>query len=314
MAQVTEFPATSLKALVTNLIDYAGIFPPAKLPLAEAFPKYLEYRKGKYSWMLSRFIIPAALLPELSKTLTNVTLEDVPIHLSIIARGGESDLKDDVSSLTEFAKKNEGRFTADVFEIKLPDTDNIFDFMVSSCNRIKDTFKHEIKCFFETGTTLKSIEVTAEALRKYNDDESNNPAGLKLRTGGEQPETFPSPELTARFIKTCKDYKLFFKCTAGLHHPYRHYNEGVKAHMHGFINVFGAAAMLDYHNIDEDTVLAMINDENAVSFNFRDEELEWNGLTIPTGKITLARKEFCISYGSCSFYEPVEDLQKLNLL
>jgi hypothetical protein len=315
MTQVTEFPAMSLKALVTNLIDYAGIFPPAKLPLREAFPKYLEYRNGKYNWMLSRFIIPAALLPELGKLLDDIVIEDTEkIPLSIIVRGKEDDLKDDLDALTRFNSKYGGRFTADVFEIKLPDTDNVFSFMAAVNKSITGSLEYEARFFFEGGTSLKGIEAAAEALRKYNDEDGHTPAGFKLRTGGEVSSAYPSPETAARVLKACKDFKLPFKATAGLHHPYRHYNEGAKAHMHGFINLFGAAAMLDYHNIDEDKVLAMVNDENAGNFNFRDEELEWNGLTIPTGKITLARKEFCISYGSCSFYEPVEDLQRLNLL
>lgn len=46
------------RALLTGLIDYAGMFPPAQLPLEEAVANYERYRAGEYAWMLGRFVAP----------------------------------------------------------------------------------------------------------------------------------------------------------------------------------------------------------------------------------------------------------------
>ena len=62
-----------LYALLHNIIDYAGLFPPANLPLDEAIHNFIRYREAPEHWMLSRFIIPAVKLDELSQILPKLT-------------------------------------------------------------------------------------------------------------------------------------------------------------------------------------------------------------------------------------------------
>src|SRR5579863_9372630 len=50
----------SLRALLAGSIDYAGMFPPAGLTLTEAIDRYRQYRGSQASWMLGRFVVPAA--------------------------------------------------------------------------------------------------------------------------------------------------------------------------------------------------------------------------------------------------------------
>src|ERR1051325_8992424 len=57
---------TSVRALLSQIIDYAGLFPPAKLPLDAALTGYLRDRKeSPQRWMLGRFVCPASVLAEL---------------------------------------------------------------------------------------------------------------------------------------------------------------------------------------------------------------------------------------------------------
>src|ERR1019366_6279129 len=56
--------AGSLRALVSNLIDYAGFYPPAALPLERVAEKYEAYRTSPERWMLNRVVLPAAKLAE----------------------------------------------------------------------------------------------------------------------------------------------------------------------------------------------------------------------------------------------------------
>ena len=54
----------SLRALLAHLIDYAGLYPPAALPLPEVLENYETYLALPESWMLNRLVLPAAKLPE----------------------------------------------------------------------------------------------------------------------------------------------------------------------------------------------------------------------------------------------------------
>ena len=55
----------SLRALLTGVLDYAGLFPPAKLPLHQALAHYANYRQSSDRWMLGHFVLQAARLGEL---------------------------------------------------------------------------------------------------------------------------------------------------------------------------------------------------------------------------------------------------------
>jgi len=50
----------SVRALLTEIIDYAGLFPPSQLSMAEAVINYATYRNSNYNWMLGKFVVPAA--------------------------------------------------------------------------------------------------------------------------------------------------------------------------------------------------------------------------------------------------------------
>jgi hypothetical protein len=49
------------RALLTALFDHAPMFPPAKLPLAEALAEDDRARGSEHAWMLGRFVVPAGV-------------------------------------------------------------------------------------------------------------------------------------------------------------------------------------------------------------------------------------------------------------
>ncbi len=55
----------SLRALLANLIDYAGLYPPAGLALPAVLENYETYLTSLESWMLNRLVLPAGALPEI---------------------------------------------------------------------------------------------------------------------------------------------------------------------------------------------------------------------------------------------------------
>jgi hypothetical protein len=83
--------------------------------------------------------------------------------------------------------------------------------------------------------------------------------------------------------------------------------------MHGFLNVLGAAVLSAEHQWDTDQTAIMLEDENAKSFLFTDDGFSWREWRIDTERLEY-RRRFIISFGSCSFDEPGDDLRALNLL
>ena len=55
----------SLRALIANLIDYAGLYPPAALPISEVASNYRHYLHSSESWILNRLVLPSAKLRDL---------------------------------------------------------------------------------------------------------------------------------------------------------------------------------------------------------------------------------------------------------
>jgi hypothetical protein len=83
--------------------------------------------------------------------------------------------------------------------------------------------------------------------------------------------------------------------------------------MHGFVNVFVAAAFAWLGN-PPFMLVEILEETDPQSFDFRDEELRWRGRGVGTSQIKAARLEFAHSFGSCSFEEPVAGLRELGLL
>src|SRR5579875_1274910 len=116
----------SLRALLTELIDYAGLFPPARLPLDQAIRNYARYRQGNDAWMLGRFIVPASRLEDLEPYHEELFGVDPPFAFSVLGRGGGSltefltNLRDDLRDVAAFRKRHGGRVRVDVLEMRLP--------------------------------------------------------------------------------------------------------------------------------------------------------------------------------------------------
>lgn len=86
---VTTAPA--LKVLVEDLIDYAGLFPPAKLPMDNAVENYEKYARGENAWMLRWFVVLAENLYSVPKSLDGklsiISKEDEPRAATIESKG-----------------------------------------------------------------------------------------------------------------------------------------------------------------------------------------------------------------------------------
>ncbi len=123
-------------------------------------------------------------------------------------------------------------------------------------------------------------------------------------------------EALADFITGCAERRLAFKATAGLHHPVRSmqpltYQDGAtRAVMHGFVNVMMAAGLAWR---GERKLVAVLAETDPQAFRF-DDRAHWRDQSIDAAEIEDARQNFVHSFGSCSFEEPVHDLERLSWL
>lgn len=299
--------AASLRAFMSGIIDYAGLYPPASLPLEQAWANYVAYQQDPHTWMLSRFVIPAKRLAEL-----DIRLGGGPYGFTALGRGGANadellaNLQLDLADIRAFREKFAGQVTVDMFEMAIPaSAPEVTDACLDALNT------NGLTAFLEAAPGegwQNRAEGLIHALR------GRKQAGFKLRTGGVTPEAFPSPAQVAWALTAARDASVAIKCTAGLHHPIRHFNASVQAKMHGFLNVFGAGLLAVTNHLPESTLQTILEDEDPQHFVFDQRGFTWNKqFTVSSEEIRQARGQV-VSFGSCSFDEPKEDLQGLALL
>lgn len=322
---------TGLRVLLEDIIDYAGMFPPASLSLDEAIKNFAQYRTSQAAWLLGRFVVPASSLSELDAHAA-LFESDSPIRFSVLAGCGSDastfieQLESELGSVAAFRRRHTEGVSIDAFEMRTPEVLLTTD-VVSVARFLTDVDavleRHALQSadlFFEIPldqNCRQTAPIMVGALHSFNRDrtvDERGRAGLKMRMGGTEADAFPSVDSIAFGIAACRDAGVPFKATAGLHHPVRHYSDEVDATMHGFLNVFVAAVLASAEDATEAELASILMEENARAFAFNDDGFEWNGYRTGADVIARARRDLAVSFGSCSFAEPVEDLRSIGLL
>jgi hypothetical protein len=141
-------------------------------------------------------------------------------------------------------------------------------------------------------------------------------ARAKIRTGGVTPDAFPAAADVLAFIVACRQSKVPFKATAGLHHAVRgdyrltYDDQSPRGTMYGFLNIFLAALLID-GGASESTALAALEDRDPSAFVVTDKAVLWRDNGFALSQIQSARTDFAISFGSCSFREPLDELEAI---
>ncbi len=312
----------TLRTLTASLVDYAGLFPPTTLDMAPSVENYARYLRMPEAEMLGRFICPVSRLKELSShgaMLMPGTFatsgyremaDDIPAwRISAII---DADLGDCLSEIDAFNEHHsteaQGLAQVDAIEMRVGEPGDIDDAL--------DEIPEDIYPAFEVPQKL----IMAGDPRGYIAAMSGAGCSAKIRCGGVTPDLIPDSGAIARFIIACAQGGVPFKATAGLHHPVRGeqnltYEENpARGVMHGFLNVFMAAAMIRIHRINEDQAAEILEDTDAGSFTFTDEDARWKDKGVGLIDLSRVRETFALSYGSCSFEEPVADLRALSLV
>jgi hypothetical protein len=119
----------------------------------------------------------------------------------------------------------------------------------------------------------------------------------KIRCGGAR---VPTVEEVAAFVRSCREHGRLFKATAGLHHAYP-----TPAGEHGFLDLLAAVVFGD----EEQALRA-----EPGAFELDEHSFRWNGREAGADACATARATLFHSIGTCSFFEPVAELELLGIL
>lgn len=292
----------SLRALLAEIVDYAGLFPPAQLSMPEAVINYATYKNSNYKWMLGRFVVPVARLDEFAESGRDFFSRDEKAwRLSVLA---SEDVYETVREIEDFNVQYKNRAVCDALEIKANTGAQI--------EQIAESIPPELETYFEIpidenlGDSIATLAIVGRR--------------AKIRTGGITPNAFPNAFEIARFVRTCIAANVPFKATAGLHHPLRctksltYEKDAPVGAMHGFLNVFLATAFLRL-GYKANLINELLEDDWAASFAFDDNGVVWREEHfVSTAQLKILREKNIISFGSCSFDEPIADLQEIGIL
>jgi hypothetical protein len=304
----------AVRLLLDSVLDYAGLFPPAKLDMNPTVANFGRYRKGADSWMLSRLIVPVTRFPEFvtcADPLLPKTADaegDDPWPLSVlVAPASDRQIVEDLERIERFNARMEDRDFSRAHGRALIDTIETKASTPHEIDRALEYVPDDIFAYFEVPVDgdPRGLIATMASLD----------AGAKIRTGGLTADAHPTPEQVARFLKLCRAAEVPFKATAGLHHPCRHLAADVGCMQFGFLNVFIAGCLLwQDDEMSEKELVEVLTEERADGFEFGPTGLGWRRRVLKFDEIAVARERFAHSFGSCSFEEPLTDLRALGLL
>ena len=277
------------RAFLEELIDDAGLFPPASLSMEAATEQHAASREGRHGFMLGRFLCPASRLPELAKRLD--LLERWRIGAIVDGPEGGEELARWLSAPPDGAP------------VEAVEARSWTDDLQPAAAQIASE------------GLLRFLEVPPDGdLDPVLDAIADAGAGAKLRCGGATADAFPAPPRVAAFIDGCRRRGIRLKATAGLHHPFRHTDPETGFVRHGFVNLAGAAVLAMGHDLEREVIEEIVAETDAVAFELTGERFAWRGVTAAADAVARARRDLFFAYGSCSFDEPVEDLLELGVL
>jgi hypothetical protein len=305
--------ANPCSVLLRELIDYAGLFPPASLAMAASVAAFGTYSRSEWNWMLGRFIVPVARLGEFESAFAGMPApsdedlgrdEDIGTWRLSALLG-----PDPVADIDRLREYNTRVAAAGALKKAVVESVEAKVAGPAEIARLSAIIPAELLAYFEIPLSNRSecIQALAESGRR-----------AKIRTGGETADKFPASESVIEFMRLCAVAGVPFKATAGLHHPLRSVHRftyqaaSPSGMMHGFLNVFLAAAFLRA-GMETEIAVQLLEEQSAAAFQFDLDAVSWRQHRLGWNEIAAARQNSAISFGSCSFTEPIDDLRSLSL-
>lgn len=262
--------------LYRQLVDDAGLFPPAELPMREALLRHAADEDRAEGVLSGRFVCPSSRLGEL--TSSPALSREISLCLVTPLRRGE------VTRSLEQAGGDE-RLAVAALEGPLEELGAL------------DEAPSRLPVFAE-------LPLGGE-WRAAHDSLGAAGRCAKVRCGGLRPELFPTARQLGGFVHHSARSGVAFKATAGLHHAVAHRDASTGFSHHGFLNlVLASCRALD--GASEDEVVAVLEEGDPEAIVSEAEKVG--------DELAARARRLFVSYGSCSTSEPLEDLARLGLL
>ncbi|MEU4818063.1 hypothetical protein [Micromonospora aurantiaca (nom. illeg.)] len=281
--------STQVPRLLSGLVDDAAVFPPGNAALPDAVIAHRTHRTAWFADMVGPLLLPAS---EIQRGSLNGLVD--PAEGLVIGLIGDTGLDQLPQALDALAPDG---VTARQVEAPVAkrgeDPQPGLSELMTLAGRLDGTAVYaEIPLTFGL---MGALDTLAEARA------AGLPVAAKFRTGGLAAELFPTPVELAAVICACRDRKLPFKLTAGLHHAIRHRDPETGFNHHGFVNVLGATlAAVGGAEVDGVAELLAATDPVRV--------------VEPARAHRDAERPLWVGYGSCSISEPLTDLIRLGLV
>lgn len=291
----------AVRALLTGLIDYAGLFPPAGLTMEEAVVAYASYRRGPERWILSRFVVSVARLGEFEAAFGRLGAAERgegPWVLSVLLEAGPGAR---AQPAVAFNERHRGAALIRSLEVRVDG--------VGQVALVRAAVPTGFELFYEV-PLRGDLRWLLAAVRAAG-------GRAKMRTGGVTPADIPAADAILRFLEGCAAIRLPFKATAGLHHAVRgeqaltYAPAAPRARLFGFLNVVLAATAL-WAGRPRAEALRLLEAEEAGTLELADGAINWGPDRLPAEVLAAARRDFVLSVGSCSFEEPVGEIRALD--
>ncbi len=281
-----------MNALFDELVDDAAVFPPGNASVPDAVRRHREHRSAWYAPMIGPLVVPDTELAQVSRAAES-TADGEPIDISVVITGG-------AGGLVALARRDLPGIAVTGAEIALRDLDDLAGNAERVVAAAQELDPDEVMVFVELPFRhgwVAAIEVVEGA-------------GLngKIRTGGLEPDAYPTADQLAQQLSELIEADLPFKATAGLHRgwPNRVTNErGETLHQHGFVTLLMAVeALVDGAGAAAAADLLRLDDPGRIFAALQG----WDDATV-----TRVRRRFR-SFGCCGVTDPIDDLVTLGLL
>jgi hypothetical protein len=271
-----------------RLVDDAAMFPPGDASPAAAVRAHREYRDAWFADLIGPLVVPDTQLSRVARELA----DSPPLRVSVVNTGG-------AGGLLALAERKPAGVTAVAVESALRDLDDLAGNaarVVSAAAELGDDTAVFVEIPYAPGW-VDAVEVVEAA-------------GLfgKIRTGGVNPEDYPTADRLADQLSVLIEADLPFKATAGLHHAWPsegRNTRGQALRQHGFLTLMMAIeALIDGAECSDAAELLRLEDRGRI----RDAIGGWD-----EAAARRVRRRFS-SFGCCGVTDPVDDLRSLGVV
>jgi hypothetical protein len=257
-----------------------------------AVSNYLGYRRGARAAALGRFVVDFARMDELSEVAGD-EFHQIPLSVITTQETDPAELSALINHQVSHAS----------LELKV-DCASQVKYLMAHLPPLCETY-FEIPFGIDTDTILDNL--------------ASSGARAKIRMGGVTAEAFPDSSMVALMLGKLAQKHVLFKATAGLHHPvrlrhpYSEERQSPSGVMHGFLNLTFAALLLHFGGPTREA-LKILEEQDPDTWRAEPGVIRCRGITWTTSQLIEIRKEFFTSFGSCSFEEPIRELEVMGWL